>query len=132
VPKAESEVYRPAEACRIAEVAPYVLRYWETEFPALSEGRDKGPAKQGHERQQGALVVLLIYLLSLGPVQRCTGKVISYTTTPTANGFLGQRVVSYPRWVGVVYAPAFWLRQSGPWDLYDSYLEWWVIPESKK
>jgi len=45
VPKAESEVYRPAEACRIAEVAPYVLRYWETEFPALSEGRDKGPAK---------------------------------------------------------------------------------------
>jgi len=38
-------VYRPAEACRIAEVAPYVLRYWETEFPALSEGKDKGTAK---------------------------------------------------------------------------------------
>jgi len=38
-------VYRPAEACRIAEVAPYVLRYWETEFPALSEGKDKGAAK---------------------------------------------------------------------------------------
>jgi DNA-binding transcriptional MerR regulator len=45
VPKGETEVYRPAEACRIAEVAPYVLRYWETEFPALSEGRDKGAAK---------------------------------------------------------------------------------------
>ena len=41
----EAEVYRPAEACRIAEVAPYVLRYWETEFPALSEGKDKGTAK---------------------------------------------------------------------------------------
>ncbi len=38
-------MYRPAEACRIAEVAPYVLRYWETEFPALSEGRDRGAAK---------------------------------------------------------------------------------------
>ena len=38
-------MYRPAEACRIAEVAPYVLRYWETEFPALSEGKDKGTAK---------------------------------------------------------------------------------------
>lgn len=38
-------MYRPAEACRIAEVAPYVLRYWETEFPALSEGKDKGAAK---------------------------------------------------------------------------------------
>jgi DNA-binding transcriptional MerR regulator len=45
VGKGEAEVYRPAEACRIAEVAPYVLRYWETEFPALSEGKDKGASK---------------------------------------------------------------------------------------
>lgn len=43
--KGNAEVYRPAEACRIAEVAPYVLRYWETEFPALSEGKDKGSTK---------------------------------------------------------------------------------------
>ena len=43
--KVESEIYRPADACRIAEVAPYVLRYWETEFPALSEGKDKGGTK---------------------------------------------------------------------------------------
>ena len=43
--KGEAEVYRPAEACRIAEVAPYVLRYWETEFPSLSEGKDKGATK---------------------------------------------------------------------------------------
>lgn len=41
----EPELYKPAEACRIAEVAPYVLRYWETEFPALGEGKDKGPAR---------------------------------------------------------------------------------------
>jgi DNA-binding transcriptional MerR regulator len=45
VAKADSEVYRPADACRIAEVAPYVLRYWETEFPALSEGKDKSGTK---------------------------------------------------------------------------------------
>ena len=43
--KADHEVYRPADACRIAEVAPYVLRYWETEFPALSEGKDKAGTK---------------------------------------------------------------------------------------
>ena len=43
--KSEPEVYKPAEACRIAEVAPYVLRYWETEFPALSEGKEKGAAR---------------------------------------------------------------------------------------
>ena len=41
----EPELYKPAEACRIAEVAPYVLRYWETEFPALAEGRDKGASR---------------------------------------------------------------------------------------
>jgi DNA-binding transcriptional MerR regulator len=39
------ELYKPAEACRVAEVAPYVLRYWETEFPALSEGKEKGAAR---------------------------------------------------------------------------------------
>lgn len=43
--KVDSEVYRPADACRIAEVAPYVLRYWETEFPVLSEGKDKAGTK---------------------------------------------------------------------------------------
>jgi DNA-binding transcriptional MerR regulator len=45
VAKTEQELYKPAEACRIAEVAPYVLRYWETEFPALAEGKEKGAAK---------------------------------------------------------------------------------------
>src|SRR6478672_13249186 len=43
--KSEPDVYKPAEACKIAEVAPYVLRYWETEFPSLSEGKDKGATK---------------------------------------------------------------------------------------
>jgi DNA-binding transcriptional MerR regulator len=43
--KSVPESYKPAEACRIAEVAPYVLRYWETEFPALSEGKEKGGAR---------------------------------------------------------------------------------------
>jgi DNA-binding transcriptional MerR regulator len=45
VAKSEQEFYKPAEACRMAEVAPYVLRYWETEFPALAEGKEKGAAK---------------------------------------------------------------------------------------
>ena len=43
--KSEPEFYKPAEACRIAEVAPYVLRYWETEFSALSEAKEKGGAR---------------------------------------------------------------------------------------
>lgn len=43
--KNEPDIYKPAEACRIAEVAPYVLRYWETEFPSLSDGKEKGAAR---------------------------------------------------------------------------------------
>jgi DNA-binding transcriptional MerR regulator len=45
VAKNEPEFYKPAEACRIAEVAPYVLRYWETEFPVLSDGKEKGATR---------------------------------------------------------------------------------------
>jgi DNA-binding transcriptional MerR regulator len=44
------QLYKPAEACKIAEVAPYVLRYWETEFPALSEGKEKGAPRYYSER----------------------------------------------------------------------------------
>jgi len=45
VAKSESQLYKPADACRMADVAPYVLRYWETEFPALSEGKEMGSAR---------------------------------------------------------------------------------------
>jgi DNA-binding transcriptional MerR regulator len=45
VAKSETQLYKPADACRRAEVAPYVLRYWETEFSALSEGKEKGGAR---------------------------------------------------------------------------------------
>jgi DNA-binding transcriptional MerR regulator len=42
---AKEPEYKAAEACRIAEVAPYVLRYWETEFAVLSDGKEKGAAR---------------------------------------------------------------------------------------
>ncbi len=48
--KSVPQLYKPADACRMAEVAPYVLRYWETEFPALSEGKEKGSARLYTER----------------------------------------------------------------------------------
>ena len=35
--KSASEArYKVAEVCRLADVQPYVLRYWESEFPVLS------------------------------------------------------------------------------------------------
>jgi DNA-binding transcriptional MerR regulator len=36
--------YKPAEVCRLADVQPYVLRYWESEFPFLVPNRNaQGP-----------------------------------------------------------------------------------------
>ena len=56
--KVEAEVYRPAEACRIAEVAPYVLRYWETEFSILKPG--KTPSRHRLYRRRDVEMLLEI------------------------------------------------------------------------
>jgi DNA-binding transcriptional MerR regulator len=37
--------FKIGEVARLVGVKPYVLRYWETEFSALSEGKDKGATK---------------------------------------------------------------------------------------
>ncbi len=34
--------YKIADACRLLEIQPYVLRYWQTEFPALDPKRTGG------------------------------------------------------------------------------------------
>ena len=33
--------YKIGEACKKLEIQPYVLRYWETEFPALNPSKSK-------------------------------------------------------------------------------------------
>lgn len=38
----EERRYKIGEVCRRADVQPYVLRYWETEFPALTPGKTGG------------------------------------------------------------------------------------------
>jgi DNA-binding transcriptional MerR regulator len=38
--------YKIGEVCRIAEVQPYVLRYWETEFEQLAPGKTGGGQRQ--------------------------------------------------------------------------------------
>ena len=38
----EGRLYKIGEVCKMAEVQPYVLRYWETEFPALAPNKSGG------------------------------------------------------------------------------------------
>ena len=35
--------WKTTEVCKTADVAPYVLKYWITEFPVLSHDKNKGP-----------------------------------------------------------------------------------------
>jgi DNA-binding transcriptional MerR regulator len=37
--------FKPSEVCEIAQVQPYVLRSWESEFPALGVARGPGSAR---------------------------------------------------------------------------------------
>lgn len=38
----EKRLYKIGEVCRVADVQPYVLRYWETEFPSLAPNKSGG------------------------------------------------------------------------------------------
>jgi len=42
-PAPRKDSWKTAEVCKTADVAPYVLKYWLTEFPVLSVDKDKGP-----------------------------------------------------------------------------------------
>lgn len=38
----EEKLYKIGEVCKLADLQPYVLRYWETEFPPLAPGKSGG------------------------------------------------------------------------------------------
>jgi DNA-binding transcriptional MerR regulator len=38
----DKKLYKIGEVCKLADVQPYVLRYWETEFPALAPSKSLG------------------------------------------------------------------------------------------
>lgn len=44
--------YKIGEACKILEIQPYVLRYWEKEFPLLSPGKSKSGQRVYSERER--------------------------------------------------------------------------------
>jgi DNA-binding transcriptional MerR regulator len=43
--------YKIGEACKLLEIQPYVLRYWETEFPFLSPDKSKAGQRAYSERE---------------------------------------------------------------------------------
>ncbi len=47
----ESRLYKIGEVCRLADVQPYVLRYWETEFPSLAPNKSGGGQRLYTQRE---------------------------------------------------------------------------------
>ena len=54
--------YKPAEVCRLADVQPYVLRYWESEFPFLAPDRN-APGPRSYSEQDLQLIRRIKQLL---------------------------------------------------------------------
>lgn len=47
----EEKLYKIGEVCRMADVQPYVLRYWETEFPQLAPNKSGGGQRLYNQRE---------------------------------------------------------------------------------
>lgn len=43
--------YKIGEACKALDIQPYVLRYWETEFPALAPSKSRSGQRVYSERE---------------------------------------------------------------------------------
>lgn len=48
---AQKKSYKIGEVCRLADVQPYVLRYWETEFAPLSPNKTGGGQRLYSQRE---------------------------------------------------------------------------------
>jgi len=50
--KPQSQLYyKIGEACKLLDIQPYVLRYWETEFPELSPSKSKSGQRVYSEKE---------------------------------------------------------------------------------
>lgn len=64
--EAEKRQYKIGEVCRMADVQPYVIRYWETEFPALGTGKAGGGQRLYSQRELDIILRIRQLLYSEG------------------------------------------------------------------
>lgn len=63
---AEEKLYKIGEVCRMADVQPYVLRYWETEFPPLAPNKSGGGQRLYTQREIDIILRIKQLLYSEG------------------------------------------------------------------
>lgn len=62
----ERRMYKIGEVCRMADLQPYVLRYWETEFPALAPSKSGGGQRMYSQREIDIILRIKQLLYSEG------------------------------------------------------------------
>ena len=62
----DRKLYKIGEVCRMADVQPYVLRYWETEFPALAPNKSGGGQRLYTQREIDIILRIKQLLYSEG------------------------------------------------------------------
>lgn len=66
MPDDEGRLYKIGEVCKMADVQPYVLRYWETEFPALAPNKSGGGQRLYTRREIDTILRIKQLLYSEG------------------------------------------------------------------
>lgn len=62
----DERMYKIGEVCRLADVQPYVLRYWETEFPPLAPNKSGGGQRLYTQRDVDIILRIKQLLYSEG------------------------------------------------------------------
>jgi DNA-binding transcriptional MerR regulator len=65
-PADTDRLYKIGEVCRMADVQPYVLRYWETEFPPLAPNKSGGGQRLYTKREIDIILRIKQLLYSEG------------------------------------------------------------------
>ncbi|HYS53706.1 MAG TPA: MerR family transcriptional regulator [Thermoanaerobaculia bacterium] len=66
MPDPQSRLYKIGEVCKLADVQPYVLRYWETEFPPLAPNKSGGGQRLYTQRDLDVILRIKQLLYSEG------------------------------------------------------------------
>ncbi|MDQ6801265.1 MAG: MerR family transcriptional regulator, partial [Acidobacteriota bacterium] len=66
MPADEGRLYKIGEVCKLADVQPYVLRYWETEFPPLAPNKSGGGQRLYTQRDLDVILRIKQLLYSEG------------------------------------------------------------------
>src|SRR5436309_10817433 len=66
MPEDDEHLYKIGEVCKLADVQPYVLRYWETEFPSLAPNKSGGGQRLYTQRDLDIILRIKQLLYSEG------------------------------------------------------------------